>query len=402
MPGYRTLLRTPSVGRIIAAQLAARFPGGMIALAVLMHVEHVHHSYGAAGTVLAAISIGQAIAGPITSRWMGRWGMRPVLTLTTLTTCLAIVLIALLPAPIPVLLILGLISGLASPPVQSAVRTIYPKLVNASQLTSLFSLDASLQEIIWVVGPVLITFVSLQISTVVGLLMIVVLALAGGTWFILSPELGRVRIPRSRRSLGKVLLKPTVSLTTVLGFLLIGACSAIEAGIVSAFGEGGFTGGIILAVFAVGSFAGGLVFGSVPLAPWSMARRFIIVAVGIGATLVSLHAVWLGGSLLVAGFGIAPILAMSFAITSASVKFSETAEAYGWINTGQLMGAALGSAIAGFTIDQVGSRGAFATAAGMVVLGLAISIVFVRALPDLRGRDASPIPDTEPIQTSPS
>jgi hypothetical protein len=33
-----------------------------------------------------------------------------------------------------------------------------------------------------------------------------------------------------------------------------------------------------------------------------------------------------------------------FAMTSASVKFSETAEAYGWIGTGQLIGAALGSA----------------------------------------------------------
>ena len=84
MSTYTSLLKTPGVGRIIAAQLTARFPFGMLSLAFLLHVEHVHHSYAAAGLVLAATSIGQAISGPLTSRWMGRWGMRPVLLLTLL------------------------------------------------------------------------------------------------------------------------------------------------------------------------------------------------------------------------------------------------------------------------------------------------------------------------------
>jgi MFS-type transporter involved in bile tolerance (Atg22 family) len=60
----------------------------------------------------------------------------------------------------------GLIAGLSTPPVQSAVRTIYPKLVNARQLTALFSLDASLQEIIWILAPVVITIVATQVGTV--------------------------------------------------------------------------------------------------------------------------------------------------------------------------------------------------------------------------------------------
>ena len=43
---------------------------------------------------------------------------------------------------------------------QSAVRTIYPKMVNSRQLTPLFSFDASLQEVIWIVAPVVITLVA--------------------------------------------------------------------------------------------------------------------------------------------------------------------------------------------------------------------------------------------------
>ncbi|MCR2828067.1 MFS transporter, partial [Microbacterium sp. zg.Y909] len=95
--------------------------------------------------------------------------------------------------------------------------------------------------------------------------------------------------------------------------------------------------------------------------------------------------------------GVAPALAVMFAMTTASVKFSDTAEAFGWVGTGQLIGSAAGSATAGFLIDGVGPQGAFVAGALFAVAGVLVSIVFVRGFPDLRGRDASPIPDTEPV-----
>jgi len=386
---------------MIAAQLVARLPNGMISLAILMHVEQRTGSYGAAGIVLAAASVGQAIAGPVTSRWMGAWGMRRVLTLTLLVCTAAVLALALLPLSLPGYMALALLAGLSTPPVQSAVRTIYPKLVNAGQLTPLFSLDASLQEIIWIVAPVAITLVSTQVGTVQGLLMVAIILVAGGAWFILSPEVGRVRIPRSRRAFGLVVLKPPVMLATVIGFLLIGACSAVEVGVVATFGHGGVEAGLVLAVFSVGSLAGGLAFGHIPIGPWAMARRLLIVTAGLVLTMLSLNVFWIGGTLLLAGLGVAPALAVLFAITTASVKFSETAEAFGWAGTGQLIGAAAGSAVAGILIDSGGGpSGAYLAAALFSGVGLIVSVVFVRAFPDLRHRDPSPYPDTEPIQTA--
>ena len=76
--GFGDLLRTRGVARIIAAQLVARFPSGMLSLGLLFHVERRTGSYAAAGVVLAALSIGQAISGPATGRLMGRLGIRPV------------------------------------------------------------------------------------------------------------------------------------------------------------------------------------------------------------------------------------------------------------------------------------------------------------------------------------
>lgn len=387
---------------MIAAQLTARFPNGMSSLAILLHVEQQTGSYGAAGLVLAATSVGQAVAGPVTSRWMGAWGMRRVLTLTLSVCVVAVLCLALLPLSLPGYMALGLIAGLSTPPVQSAVRTIYPKLVNAKQLTPLFSLDASLQEIIWILAPVVITLVSTQVGTTQGLLLVAVFLVGGGSWFILSPEVGRVRIPRSRSALGKVVLKPPVLMATTIGFLLIGACSAVEVGVVATFEHGSLEAGLVLAVFAVGSLAGGLSFGHIPIGPWAMARRLTIVTVGLALTMVSLNVFWLGGTLILAGIGIAPALAVLFAITTASVKFSETAEAFGWAGTGQLIGAAAGSAVAGFLVDATDARGAYFAAVLFAALGLVVSIVFVRALPDLRHRDASPYPDTEPLAVTPS
>jgi MFS family permease len=399
---YSELLKTSGVARIIAAQLAARFPSGMLSLAFLLHVEQQTGSYGAAGLVLAATSIGQAIAGPLTSRLMGQLGMRPVLVTTLLVCVAAVVAIAVLPLTVPLYMAIGFAAGLSTPPVQPAVRTIYPKMVNSRQLTPLFSLDASAQEIIWVVGPVVTTFVSTQIGTEWGILLAAAIMIGGGTWFIASPELGRVRIPRSKRRLGVVLTRPPVLLATVVGFLLIGAAAAIEAGVVAVFGHDGANAGIVLGIFSIGSLAGGLFLGHVPIGPWSTARRMFIVFAGTALAAFSMDFWWLAVTLFIAGIGIAPALAVLFAIVSASVKFSDTAEAYGWVGTGQLIGAALGSALAGFLIDGYGPVGAFWAAGVLAFIGVVVPVLARRWHPDLRGRDASPIPDTEPVPVTPS
>ena len=402
MKSYLDLLRTPGVARIIAAQLTARFPGGMLSLAYLLHIEQIMDSYGAAGLVLAATSVGQAIAGPLTSRWMGVWGMRKVIILTLIVCSASIFSIALVPMTLPLYMVVGFIGGLSMPPIQPAVRTIYPKMVTSRQLTPLFSLDASAQEIIWVAGPVIATFIATQISTSLAIVVAGAFLIGGGIWFVSSPELGRVRIPRSKRSFGKVLGRKPVLLATITGFLLVGACAAVEAGVVATFGHGGPEAGIVLAIWALGSLVGGLALGHVPIGPWALARRMFLVFVGMALAMAFLNFWWLTFALLIAGIGIAPALAVIFAIVSSSVKFSDTAEAYGWVGTGQLVGAAIGSAVAGFLIDGNGAIGGFWAAAAFALLGFLVPTVLKSWHPDLRGRDASPIPDTEPVPVQPS
>ena len=400
---YRDLGRHPGVFRVLFSQLTARFPFGMLSIILLLHIQLAYGDYTSAGIVLATQSIGQAISGPLSSRLMGRLGMRPVLAGTSLLCAALLVTIALVHLPLLVTASIAFMIGLTTPPVTPAVRTLYPSLVPGSQLSALFSLDAAAQEIIWVLGPVVAVFVSSQFGTATGLCVAAGFMVLGGAWFIASPAVSKVKIPPSRRSLGAVLRYPTVVISTVVGFFFVAAFSAIEAGIVSAFSGGGEDGhsghgsmesGIVLAVFAGGSLVGGLIFGHREIRPWSLLVRILIVLGGTLACLPSQNIWWLSVVLFLGGLGTAPAFAAISSIVSSTVKFSETAEAYGWVGTGQLVGVATGSALAGVAIDQNGAIGAIVVSSLLLLVGALVAAASVRQLPDLKGRPIEPPPET--------
>jgi MFS family permease len=387
----------PGVARVVLSQLTARFPFGMLSLAFLIHIEHIHNSYAAAGAVLGSLALGQALVGPITSRMMGIFGIRPVIISTIVVVCATVSVMALLPLPIWALMVLGLVAGASMPPIQPAVRTMYPKMVPSTKLTPLFSLDASAQEIIWILGPVITTFIAVQISSVTAILVSVAFFVFGGLWFLTSPVVGRVRIPRSKTRFGGVLKRPTVIISTVVGLLLVASFAAVEAGVVAVFGNGGPTAGWVLGIFALGSLFGGLAIGHREISSWSLTIRMFVVAAGMIVAIFSTDFWWLSITLFISGIGVAPALTVLFANVSATLKFSETAEAYAWIGSGQLIGVGVGSAIGGLSIDAFGPSAAIVVAALFAGAGTIAALISKPWSPDLRNRDLSPIPDTEPI-----
>ena len=398
MKTYIDLLREPGAARVVASQLVARFPFGMLAIAYLVFVEQNYHSYTIAGLALGASSLGQAVAGPFTSRLLGRFGIRPVVTVTVIVVSVANIIIAFAVPPVWLLLLLAAIEGVSTPPIQPAVRTIYPKMVPASKLTALFSLDAAAQELIWIVGPVLSAVLAIQVSPVVAILTAVGFFVVGGFWFVTSPIVGRVAIPRSRRRLGSVLKNSTVVVSTSVGLLLVASFGAVEAGIVSIYGDGSPNAGLVLAVFSVSSLIGGLVVGHRPLGRYSLALRMTIVAFGLIVLPISLNFWWLCVVLFIAGLGVAPALAALFSAVSGTVKFSDTAEAFGWMGTGQLIGVAGGSALAGIAIDNFGSAAALLIAGVFAIAGTVAAYIGARWMPDLRNGDVGPIADTDAVE----
>ncbi|ERG65087.1 hypothetical protein L332_11635 [Agrococcus pavilionensis RW1] len=397
MRAYGEVLRVPGLARIMLAQLIARFPAGMYSLGILMHMEQQHGSYTAAGLVLAAFSVGMAIAGPFVSRLMSRFGTVTVLLTTAIISMLALLSIASFEIPLWGDVLAGAIAGAAMPPVVPTVRTLYPRMVQQRLLAPLFSFDAALQEIIWVFGPVLLTLLVSLLGTGPTLLVTIAIQAVGALFFILSPEVRRLRIPPTTRKLGRVLRKPPVLLSVIVSSMFIGGFAAVEAGVVATFGEGALEAGIVLGVSALGSLAGGFALGGRGITPWSVAIRLTIVLLGMAIALPLSDVVGLSIALFIAGIGTAPALAAFSAIVAGTVKFADTPEAYAWIGTGQLLGAALGSAIAGVAIDANGGVGGVWVAVVMVAIAAAIAAIFRHHQPDLRQGIGEP-PDTAPVE----
>ncbi|MBG6084075.1 MFS transporter [Zhihengliuella flava] len=384
MTSYRDLFRTPGVFRIVISQLIARFPAGMLALAALIHIEHQHASYTAAGLVLAALAIGQAVAGPLTSRIFERFGMFRVVGVTLTISALATVSLAIPNLSVPLYTVIAFIAGVSTPPIQPAARSLYPSMVPPAQRTALFSFDASVQEVIWIIGPVMVTFLSLNVHSALGILAAAALLAAGGVWFLASPQVVRARPEAPSGKLGAVLSSHALLMVLAIGFVISAATAMLEAATVATFGEGGIQAGLILAVLCCASLVAGFAVGQRELTRWSLVRRLGLVGIGLALASVSTDFWWVLASGVIAGAGIAPVIAAITHMTSNAVAAGDVAEAFGWSTTAQFVGIAGGSALAGVLIDLFGGQMALSMGAMLTFAGVALAALVGRGQPPAR------------------
>lgn len=371
---YRELFRAPGVISLVVSQLYARFPFGMLSLAFVIHIQEVTGSYAVAGIALGAETIGASISGPVLGRLMARYGVRPVIGSATVVTVASFLAMALV-TPEPLLLILlGLLVGLSSPPIQPAARTIYPMITPKKLLRSLYTLDATAQEILWVVGPLLATILAAQFGNLVMMYTLAAIQITGTAWFILNKSVAKAVIPKSDSRVGKVLRNKNVTAVTLLGLLFVGSFAGIEVGAVALFDK--TVAGAMIAIFSVGSFIGGFWLG-----PKVKSKRALTIFLGIvmlGYSLIFLmpeNPIWMGISLLIAGLGVAPALGYLSLWVAEGTRPGETAEAYGWTTTGQLVGFSAGSAIAGIAIDTISPSAALLVSVAFGVATLLASLL---------------------------
>ena len=385
MKRYGELLRVPGLVAVVLSQLIARFPGGLLGLALLIHIQRQTGNFTIPGLVLAALSLGQAIASPISTRAMSSFGIRRVIGTLIIISSVSMTVVALVPLQPIALVIVGFIIGCTLAPIQPAARAVYPTLVPRKQLQSLQSLDASIQEVIWIAGPVITVLLATQVSSTASVLASVFFGGVGGLWFLTRPEVSRVTLPPSTGRMGAVLTKPAVIIAVISGLLVVGSFGAIEAATVRVFGsEQNSPAGIILGLWAATSLIGGLAMGHTPMGPWALSRRLGLVAIGTALAIFTSDPVLLTFALLVSGLGVAPSMTVQYAIATETVAPGDVPETLGWLGTGWVVGGAIASAIAGVAIDAWGSTGGFAIATAFAGLAALVPALFVKKLPDLR------------------
>ena len=380
MRRYIEILRLPGILRVTASQLLARLPLGMIALATLLHVEHSVGSYAVAGVTVACVSVGEAVAAPILSRLVGVTGVPLTLMVAAVANAASLVLLSAVPLEGATPFLIGLLVGVSVPPVMPAIRAVYPRLVPRDKVGSLFALDTTAQELIWVGGPILAVLLSSSLSTAFALWVAAGITLVGTAWFVTTPKLADVTIPRATEAAGRVLRYRSVQIAMVSSGALVASFTALELGVVARFDGDEAIAGLLLAASALGSLIGGLLLGHRRFRLREIVGALAIVAAGTALAGVDRGVGLLLVALFISGFGFAPALAALYYMVSNEVDEKSSTEAFGWLNTAALFGGAAGAAIAGVVSESLGVPGAF-----LVAVLLATSATVSPAIARVRG-----------------
>ncbi|CAN5124033.1 MFS transporter [soil metagenome] len=394
---YRDLVRVPGVLNVTASQLFARLPMGMLNLAILLHVHSTSGSYAVAGLVVASLSLGEAVAMPVTARLAGRFGRVPTLLVTAVVNGAGMLGLALSRGPTAVLMVLGVLIGASVPPLLPVVRALYPQMVPRSVVRALFALDTTAQELIWVVGPLAATFLAAAISTATPLVLSAGVTIVGTCWFLLGAKRFPSIMDHTTSSFGTVLRSRAVLLAVVASAALVASFMALEVGIVADLG-GGLAAGAAIAVGSAGSLVGGLVFGHRRLGITGLVGALSVVALGTALFGAADSLALQFTALFFSGLGFAPALSVLYIMVSQETAEHAASEAFGWLTSAALVGGALGTAAAGPATDAYGSTGAIVVSVTLGVIA-ALSPLVARATGPLPGLTQDPIaeePTSEP------
>ncbi|WP_329002164.1 MFS transporter [Kribbella sp. NBC_00709] len=388
LSGYRELWRARGVMSLLLASLLARLPMLATMVPIAFLAKDAGGSFRWAGVVAGAYSIGTAIAGPVWSRAADRRGPRGILLVTGIAWSVALLAIALLPTGLHRLLpALAVIAGALVPPVMQTLRAAWPRVVQGPALRTAYSVDATAQELLFMVGPMLgATAVSVA-SPRLGVLLAAAMSAIFIWWYALRQPKPLNRDQHSEVPLtARQLLWHRHRLPLILAFgLWVTSFNGISLGIVAFADEHGqrLIAGIFEAVWAFGSLVGGAVAGALPGRRTSyLWRRAALVAAGM---LLCVFATWssvsLGIALALSGLTLAPAIGALYERLGSLTPDVARTEVFGWMGSAAMGGAAIGAAVSGAVIEGLGVRYVWVLAA---VLAGASAVLLLRVPPERR------------------
>lgn len=384
---YRSIFAIKGAVRFSIAGFVARMHLSMDRLALLLIVIHETGSYALAGLMVATASVVITISQPYWSRAADNFGQGRVLYINTILRFFGFSIFILLvhfQFPIWSWFLSIIFAELNTISAGGLVRRrwIYV-LPDHSLKTTAYSFEALVDEIIFVFGPLIATFLSTSIAPEAGLIASMIFVVIG------QPALARQRAteppvnPNQIRSEVSIIKRKSAQ-AIILPIFFVGAYFGSIGICVVAFmnsiNKPGLT-GPILAIWALGSAAAALANGTIK---WRLTHGQLFIYFLLFLSLTSLGfifadtAIELAIVLFLNGLGIAPLLVTAFAVMEDEVSPDELTEAMTWVITGTPTGGAIGSAVAGQVIDN------FGTAQGFYIPVLALFIANLALLPYLK------------------
>lgn len=393
---YRSVFRTPGSAAFCAAAFVMRMPIAMYPIGIVLIVSARTGHYGFAGVLSGIYVIANGIGNPVLARVSDRVGQRRVLVPASVVHAAAALLLALcftFDWPDWALVLPTIVTGVGYQSVGSLVRARWSYvLAGRPELGTAYSLESTLDEVIFVLGPLIATIIATQIKPVLVLYISIALVLAGAVWLSALRDSAPPVSPRGTEPHRSAILEPGMPLLTVFAVAMGAIFASAEVTMVAFSGQHGHRGasGLLLAALALGSATAGLLYGSRTWQP-DLLDRFRLQAVFFAflpfVFLAAINIPVLAGCALVVGLGIAPALITSFGLIERIVPAGSLTEGLAWLITGLSIGYGVGASLVGRIADSSGARTAFwvTIGAGLAMGSLALVIhARLRARPGTR------------------
>ncbi|WP_405909497.1 MULTISPECIES: MFS transporter [unclassified Streptomyces] len=378
--GYLEILRARHAARLLTGTLIGRLPNATAAIAVVLFIRAEGGSYSLAGALAAVYGVSNAVGQPLLGRLVDMYGQPRVQLPAALVSALGMALFAFAGTdPLPVAYVAMAVAGLFTPPLEGGLRALWPSVLRKEeQVHTAYAMDAVAQEIMFTIGPLLVTLCVALWSAQAALLVLNVIGVLGALSVVVSPPSRAWRsAPREAHWLGALRSAGLVALLGAFLFVGIALGSITVAALSYSDSHGGdAVYGWLMAGIGLGALVGGTVYGA---RRWTGApeRRLSLLVALLAVCYVPLMLVpgpvAMTALTALAGVFLAPCIACAFVLVDRHAPRGTVTEAFSWLVTTFTVGASVGTGLAGPVVEWGGAVWGFAVpgvagAAALVVL----------------------------------
>ena len=392
---YRAVFRAPGSLQFCLAGVVMRLPIAMYPLGLVLLVAIPTGRYGAGGVLTGVYILGAAIGLPILARLADRRGQAYALgwpTVVHIVACAVLVVMIETGARAYALAPAAFAMGFFFLSVDSLIRARWSHvLAGRPELGTAYSLESTLDEVVFVLGPLTASVIAVQIGPVWVIVLGAGFVATGAVWLRAQTSTEppvRAADGRRRSALGY----PGMVLLTVAMVGMGGIFGGVEVVMAAFVGqhEARSKTGLVLAMFAFGSGVAGLLYGARHWRAPMLSRYWgqsVVFAALVPLLLAADTVAQLAVIAFVVGLGIAPSLITGFGLVQTLIPVAALTEGLAWLVTGLNVGYGTLAALVGGLADRHGAHIAFWLPIGA---GLFVAVAATALALRLRRRVAIP------------